>query len=108
MTQHTEEDSVRCTIRRQAHMNIGTIHSSGANVRQYHCINKKNRITLMNILKYQKFVVLHVTSIKQLSPSRQAWKKWKKMSKQIYTNVSGIQGVPRACDPLSARQTKSR
>src|SRR5258706_9424680 len=105
MTQHTEEDSVRCTIRRQAHMNIGTIHSSGANVRQYHCVNKKNRITLMNILKYQKFVVLHVTSIKQLPPSRQAWKK---MNKQIYTNVSGIQGVPRACDHHSARQTKSR
>ena len=105
MTQHTEEDSVRCTIRRQAHMNVGTIHSSGANVRQYHCVNKKNRITLMNTLKYQKFVVLHVTSIKQLYPSRQAWKK---MSKQIYMNVSGIQGVPHACDHLSARQTKSR
>jgi hypothetical protein len=86
-------------------MNIETIHSSGANVRQYHCVNKKNRITLTNILKYQKFVVLHVTPIKQLYASRQTWKR---MSKQIYTNVSGTQGVHRACDHLSARQTKSR
>src|SRR5436309_2824822 len=105
MTQHTEVDSVRCTTLRQAQVNIETIQSSGANVRQYHCVNKKNHITLMNILKYQKFVVLHVTSIKYLYPSRQVWKR---MSKQIYANVSGIQSVHLACDRLSARQTKSR
>jgi hypothetical protein len=59
----------------------------------------------MSILKYQKFVVLPVTSILQLYASRQAWKR---MSKQAYTNVSGIQGVHLACGRLSARQTKSR